>query len=166
MNKIKPCSPAEVAEEIEKLKSRKCPGKGRITNLMIKHLPKRAIVRITYLINCIIKLSHFPKSWKSAVVVPIYKPGKNAESPESYRPISLLSSLSKLAESIILNRLEAETEDKEPPFPLSKHKGGHVGYYCYILLLNGTNRLVCTGPYSPSISASGKGCPLRNSSSE
>ncbi|GBL96880.1 RNA-directed DNA polymerase from mobile element jockey, partial [Araneus ventricosus] len=121
--KIKPCSPAEVGEEIEKLKSRKCPGKDRITNLMLKHLPQRTIVRITYLINCIIKLSHFPKSWKTAVVVPIYKPGKNAQSPDSYRPISLLSSLSKLAESIILNRLEAETEDKLIPFQFGFRKG-------------------------------------------
>ncbi|GBM69812.1 putative RNA-directed DNA polymerase from transposon BS, partial [Araneus ventricosus] len=123
MNKIKPCTPAEVADEIAKLKNRKCPGKDRITNLMLKHLPKRTIVRITYLINCVIKLSHFPKSWKTAVVVPIYKAGKNAQSPDSYRPISLLSSLSKLAESIILNRLEAETEDKLIPFQFGFRKG-------------------------------------------
>ncbi|GBL79069.1 putative RNA-directed DNA polymerase from transposon BS [Araneus ventricosus] len=123
MNKIKPCSPAEVAEAIGKLKNRKCPGKDQITNLMIKHFPLRTILRITNLINCIIKLSYFPKSWKTAVVVPIYKPGKNAQSPDSYRPMSLLPSLSKLAESIILNRLEAETEDKLIPFQFGFRKG-------------------------------------------
>ncbi|GBL74969.1 hypothetical protein AVEN_243778-1 [Araneus ventricosus] len=31
--------------------------------------------------------------------------------------------------------------------PPVKPQRGHVGYYCYISLLNDTNRLVCTGPY-------------------
>ncbi|GFT67109.1 RNA-directed DNA polymerase from mobile element jockey [Trichonephila clavipes] len=43
-------------------------------------------------------LRYFPKSWKTAVVVPILKPGKNSALAESYRPISLLPVLSKLAE--------------------------------------------------------------------
>ncbi|GFX76230.1 RNA-directed DNA polymerase from mobile element jockey [Trichonephila clavipes] len=50
-------------------------------------------------------LRYFPKSWKTAVVVPILKPGKNSALAESYRPISLLPVLSKLAEKIILARL-------------------------------------------------------------
>ncbi|GFX01441.1 RNA-directed DNA polymerase from mobile element jockey [Trichonephila clavipes] len=49
-------------------------------------------------------LRYFPKSWKTAVVVPILKPGTNFKT-ESYRPISLLPVLSKLAEKIILARL-------------------------------------------------------------
>ncbi|GFX59854.1 hypothetical protein TNCV_4130971 [Trichonephila clavipes] len=51
------------------------------------------------------KLKYFPKSWKTAVVVPILKPGKNSALAESYRPISLLPVLSKLAEKVILARL-------------------------------------------------------------
>ncbi|GBM95998.1 putative RNA-directed DNA polymerase from transposon BS [Araneus ventricosus] len=90
---------------------------------MIKNLPIRVILRITFLINCILKFCYFPKSWKTAVVVPIYKQGKNAQIPDSYRPISLLSSLSKLAETIILNRLEAETENKLIPFQFGFRKG-------------------------------------------
>ncbi|GFX35179.1 RNA-directed DNA polymerase from mobile element jockey [Trichonephila clavipes] len=50
-------------------------------------------------------LRYFPKSWKTAVVVPILKPGKNSALAESYRPISLLPVLSKLAEKVILARL-------------------------------------------------------------
>ncbi|GBN71383.1 putative RNA-directed DNA polymerase from transposon BS [Araneus ventricosus] len=89
---------------------------------MIKNLPVRIILRITFIINCIFKFSYFPKSWKTAVVVPIYKQGKNAQIPDSYRPISLLSSLSKLAETVILHRLEAETENKLP-FQFGFRKG-------------------------------------------
>ncbi|GBN95719.1 RNA-directed DNA polymerase from mobile element jockey [Araneus ventricosus] len=90
---------------------------------MIKNLPVRIILRITFIINCIFKFSYFPKSWKTAVVVPIYKQGKNAQIPDSYRPISLLSSLSKLAETVILHRLEAETDNKLIPFQFGFRKG-------------------------------------------
>ncbi|GBL73933.1 putative RNA-directed DNA polymerase from transposon BS [Araneus ventricosus] len=90
---------------------------------MIKNLPIRVILRITFLINCILKFCYFHKSWKTAVVVPIYKQGKNAQIPDSYLTIGLLSSLSQLAETIILNRLEAETENKLIPFQFGFREG-------------------------------------------
>ncbi|GFT35234.1 RNA-directed DNA polymerase from mobile element jockey [Trichonephila clavipes] len=49
-------------------------------------------------------------SWKTAVVIPILKPGKNSALAESYRPISLLPVLSKLAEKVILARLNDHLE--------------------------------------------------------
>ncbi|GBM54372.1 putative RNA-directed DNA polymerase from transposon BS [Araneus ventricosus] len=48
---------------------------------------------------------YFPLCWKTAVVVPIPKPDQNLELPQNYRPISLLSSLSKVYESVLLKRL-------------------------------------------------------------
>ncbi|GBO43499.1 RNA-directed DNA polymerase from mobile element jockey [Araneus ventricosus] len=50
-------------------------------------------------------LGHFPTGWKTATVVPILKPGKDPTDTTSYRPISLLPSLSKIAEHLILKRL-------------------------------------------------------------
>ncbi|GFT45000.1 RNA-directed DNA polymerase from mobile element jockey [Trichonephila clavipes] len=51
------------------------------------------------------KLRYFPNAWKTAVVIPILKPGKNPKLADSHRPISLLPILSKLAEKIISTRL-------------------------------------------------------------
>ncbi|GFS54979.1 RNA-directed DNA polymerase from mobile element jockey [Trichonephila clavipes] len=62
-------------------------------------------------------LRYFPKSWKTAVVVPILKPGKNSALAESYRPISLLPVLSKLAEKIILARLNDYLEREKILIP-------------------------------------------------
>lgn len=45
-------------------------------------------------------------------MVPIRKPGKNPNESSSYRPISLLSTLSKLAERVILKRMN-HFEQKE-----------------------------------------------------
>ncbi|GFS67468.1 RNA-directed DNA polymerase from mobile element jockey [Trichonephila clavipes] len=47
---------------------------------------------------------------KTAVVIPILKPDKNSALAESYRPISLLPVLSKLAEKVILARLNDHLE--------------------------------------------------------
>ncbi|GFT93195.1 RNA-directed DNA polymerase from mobile element jockey [Trichonephila clavipes] len=62
-------------------------------------------------------LRYFPISWKTAVVIPILKPGKNSALAESYRPISLLPVLSKLAEKGILARLNDHLERENIMIP-------------------------------------------------
>jgi len=47
---------------------------------------------------------HFPSPWKRDLVTTVPKKGKDPCSPESHRPISLLSTFSKTFERIVLNR--------------------------------------------------------------
>lgn len=98
-------NPKELAEEIKKLPSRKAPGTDNIQNIILKNIPKKAIVQIMYIINASLKLAHFTTHWKTGLITPILKPGKKGSEPSSYRPISLLCTLSKLTEKIILKRL-------------------------------------------------------------
>lgn len=93
---------ADLRKEIKKLKKRKAPGNDGIPNSIIKALPRKALCQLLYIINNIIKLGYFPNCWKNAIVIPIPKPGKPNTCPSSYRPISLLPTLSKLAERLIL----------------------------------------------------------------
>ncbi|GIX93043.1 RNA-directed DNA polymerase from mobile element jockey [Caerostris extrusa] len=58
----------------------------------------------------ILILKHFPYSWNIATIIPFLMPGKDPTNPYSYQPISLLSSLIKITESIILNRLNQFVE--------------------------------------------------------
>ncbi|GBN01497.1 hypothetical protein AVEN_20696-1 [Araneus ventricosus] len=46
-----------------------------------------------------------PQCWETAVVDPIPKPYQNLDLPQNYRPISLLSSLCKVYESVLLKCL-------------------------------------------------------------
>lgn len=66
---------------------------------MIKKLPLSYIPKLTLLINNIIKFSYFPFYRKTALTAPIIKSHKLPDNPTSYRPISLLSSLSKLTKA-------------------------------------------------------------------
>ena len=72
---------------------------------MLRHLSKHALQHLTLLFNSILQLGYFPTIWKSAKVIPVHKPNKPPEDANSYRPISLLSSISKLLECIIASRL-------------------------------------------------------------
>ena len=49
--------------------------------------------------------SRLPTAWKHAIVIPILKSGKDPHRTSSYRPISLTSTLSKLMERLVTNRL-------------------------------------------------------------
>ena len=55
---------------------------------------------ISQLCNLSVKLNLLPRSSKIAIVKPIFKKGSKTD-PQNYRPISLLSILSKITERII-----------------------------------------------------------------
>lgn len=114
LENIKLASPKEIMTIIRKTKGKKAPGLDGIQNIVLKHLPKKALVQLNYIINACLRQSYFPKAWKTAKILPIPKPGKDHKRYENYRPISLLPTLSKVLESIILNRLkEHETIYKQ-----------------------------------------------------
>ena len=98
-------SPRELKKIIKNLKNSKAPGFDCISNFLLKNLSRKALVYLTYIFNSCFKLSYFPKVWKHAIVIPIPKPGKDLSNPSSYRPISLLSTISKIFERTILKRL-------------------------------------------------------------
>ena len=72
---------------------------------MLKHMPKSSLAIILQLFNKIWIYANFPKDWLHSTVVPIFKPGKPINFSSSYRPISLISSLCKIMEKIVIQRL-------------------------------------------------------------
>lgn len=66
-----------------------------------------------------------PKAWKEAVVIPIRKPGKDPSKPTSYRPIALTSSICKIMERMLTERLsyELEKKGKMASYPSGFRKG-------------------------------------------
>ena len=109
---IKLTSPQEIKSIIQKLPNNKAPGLDDINNKLIKNFSQKVIVQLTYIINAILVHGYYPMAWKTAVVVPIRKPNKDASDPKNYRPISLLSAISKIAEKVILSRLNEIIKNK------------------------------------------------------
>lgn len=98
-------SPSEIQFIIKKLSNNKSPGHDLITNRIIKQLPKKAIIHLSHIFNSILRLSYIPHTWKHSLIVLIHKTGKPSDLTSSYRPISLLPSLSKILEKILLKRI-------------------------------------------------------------
>ena len=66
---------------------------------------------IAHLANISFSSGHFPTSFKKAQITPlIKKPGLDCHIPASYRPISNLSTISKLLERLVLTRIMSHIE--------------------------------------------------------
>lgn len=89
----------------------KAPGLDGIKSIMLKKMSDTFFNIIAKTFNWCLKNGYFPKIFKTAKVLPILKPGKDAKSPKSYRPISMLNALDKVFEKIILKRLNEFTEN-------------------------------------------------------
>lgn len=107
-----PFSIFELLSAIESCKKKSAPGKDNISYQLIKNLPRCTIYILLKIYNAIWKDGHLPGAWKHSIVVPILKPGKNKNLPDSYRPISLTSSLCKLMERMVTNRLTSYLESR------------------------------------------------------
>lgn len=98
-------NPEGIKLVLKSLKNKRSNGPDSIPNLALKKLPSSAHEFLSDLMNCILVKGYFPKSWKSAHVIPIPKPGKPANEPKNLRPISLLNNLSKILEKVLHARI-------------------------------------------------------------
>lgn len=89
-------------------KNKKSRGDDGISNFVLKKLSLKFVTLLATLFNQLYNIAYFPHTWKHALVVPILKKGKSPSIPSSYRPISLLSCLSKLYELSIKPVLDNE----------------------------------------------------------
>lgn len=95
------------------LQLKKVGGFDGIRNVYIKKLPKVGFRFLAFIMNACLKTQYFPDDWKTAKVVPLLKSGKPPGDPASYRPISLLSSLSKVYEKIIKEKILQIVSDRK-----------------------------------------------------
>ena len=68
--------------------------------------------------NNILTTKNYPKEWKNAIIIPIFKQGKKENIPGNYRPITLVNCMSKIFEKILSNRLQFYLE-KNKLYPSS-----------------------------------------------
>jgi hypothetical protein len=87
-------------------------GPDNIPDLLIKNLTPKAQGVVLKIFNNIWQQQKFPDIWRKAIIIPVFKPGKQKTEANSYRPISLTCTLCKLLERMVNARLMWYMEDK------------------------------------------------------
>ena len=101
---LHPTSPQEITTLIYNLDSNKASGYDDISPFIIKTAVQIISLPLSIILNLCISNGVFPNNLKAAKVIPVYKSGCPNE-PGNYRPISLLSSIAKIFERVIPNRM-------------------------------------------------------------
>jgi len=97
-------SQEEVYKILTRLNTNKACGPDLISNKILKECAMSLSQPLADLFNKSFNQGEFPQPWKHANVTPVYKKG-DRQSKTNYRPISLLSNMSKVMERIVFNRL-------------------------------------------------------------
>ena len=91
-------------QHICKLSNKKACGSDGISNQLLKDAGGNILPPLKHLFDTCIKCSKIPIVWKEASIRGIYKTGDKMD-PKNYRPISLLSSVSKLFEKELAKQI-------------------------------------------------------------
>ena len=79
-----------------------CRNIDKLSIFHLKHLGPRAIEYITTLFNLLATTCRIPALWKSSLIIPIPKTGKDSSQGTFYRSISLICPAAKVLESLFL----------------------------------------------------------------
>lgn len=102
---LNPVSPETIRNILSELPN-KGEGTEPITNRILKLLSPSVSFPLSHLVNICFATSIFPDSLKESVVTPVFKAG-DRDDPGNYRPISIISPLSKIIEKCIVERLNS-----------------------------------------------------------
>ncbi len=101
LNSVRPSNIVDIVKTMEAKSSLDSDG---LSTCMIKNIINEISTPLAHIFSLSIEQGIFPKRLKSARVVPIFKSG-NPELTDNYRPISLLSGLSKILEKLVAIQL-------------------------------------------------------------
>ena len=101
---MQPCTEIEIYKLIMKLPNKASGGYDNISNILLKEIGHSILPVLVQIFNESMCQGIFPNTMKLAEVVPLHK-GKERFFENHYRPISLLTTISKLLEKVVCKRV-------------------------------------------------------------
>ena len=102
----------ELERAISESKMNKAAGEDDLPYELLKHLGPKAKGMILHIFNRCWSGEELPTMWRTAIIKPLLKEGKDPKETVSYRPISLTSCLGKIFEKIVADRLMCIMEQR------------------------------------------------------
>ena len=102
---LDPISEEEVKVAINSLNSNKAADEFGISAEHLKYASSSLVPSLTLLLNAIIEFSFIPDQFKSGILYPILKRGKDPSNFENFRGITVSPLLGKVLELVILDRI-------------------------------------------------------------
>jgi hypothetical protein len=99
-----PVTESEILDAISMLLPKKTEDFNGVSLFFIKKFKNYLVKPLRHIFNCSFSSAVVPSQFKIAKVIPLFKSGDKSL-PDNYRPISLLSSFSKIFEKIVCLRL-------------------------------------------------------------
>ncbi|KAJ3453213.1 hypothetical protein MRS44_018868 [Fusarium solani] len=101
----------EVEEKVMEAKAWKAPGEDGLPAMVWKQLWPVVKERVLHLFHTSLGEGRLPDQWRTAKIIPLKKPGKaDYRIAKAWRPISLLSTLGKILEAVVADRISHAVE--------------------------------------------------------
>ncbi|MEW8545343.1 MAG: reverse transcriptase family protein, partial [Candidatus Thiodiazotropha sp.] len=103
---------ADIQQAIKSLNNGKAPDEMGLSAEHLKYSGSVLLPVIADIFNGILRTKSIPEAFKSGIITPVHKKGKDPCKMDNYRGITVSSILGKLFETVILNRLEKLNGDQ------------------------------------------------------
>ena len=100
------------------VKAGKAGGTDGVAPNLLKHLPLSTQKELLFILNASRTMGWCPQAWRTATIIPFSKKENDPQAVSSYRPIALTSTIGKMLERLIVNRLSWWMEAKSPLSPM------------------------------------------------
>ena len=119
--KLKEVNELEVLKVMNSMSSSTAASHDKIDSKSVKMAAGGIYKQITRLVNMSIRSKKFPNKWKIGKVLPLLKSKEmDPKDPKSYRPITLLATVSKITEKIVQTQIQKHME-KSKMFNTNNH---------------------------------------------
>ena len=98
---FKPVTEKDIMKQITAVENKESFGNDEISYGYLKKMKRWISKEMAAIMNLSLEVKSYPASWKIARVKPLFKgEGCDRHNPKSYRPVALLSGMSRIMEAI------------------------------------------------------------------